>query len=71
MYQALQTTNTQNSKQIFPDTELRGHSPIFHIHVSVGDLYIPKIDLPIQEYLIGIFVAVSILSYIFLFVFIL
>jgi hypothetical protein len=27
--------------------ELRGHSPNFHIHVSVSDLYIPTIDLPI------------------------
>jgi hypothetical protein len=27
--------------------ELRGHSPNFHIHVSVSDLYIPQIDLPI------------------------
>ncbi len=26
--------------------ELRGHSPHFHIHVSVSDLYIPTIDLP-------------------------
>ncbi len=34
-------------KQIFPEKELCGHSPYFHIHVSVSDLYIPKIDLPI------------------------
>ncbi len=27
--------------------KLRGHSPNFHIHVSVSDLYIPTIDLPI------------------------
>jgi hypothetical protein len=27
--------------------ELRGHSPTFHIHVSVSDLYIPTMDLPI------------------------
>ncbi len=26
--------------------ELRGHSPNFHIHVSVRDLYIPSFDLP-------------------------
>jgi hypothetical protein len=25
---------------------LRGHSPNFHIHVSVSDLYIPRIGLP-------------------------
>jgi hypothetical protein len=27
--------------------ELRGHSANFHIRVSVSDLYIPMIDLPI------------------------
>ncbi len=43
---ALQWTNTENSKQIFPQKELRGHSPNFHIHLSVSDLYIPTIDLP-------------------------
>jgi hypothetical protein len=42
-----QRTNTESSKQIFPEKELRGHSPNFHIHVSVSDLYIPTIDLPI------------------------
>jgi hypothetical protein len=36
-----------NSKQIFPEKELRSHSPNFHIHVYVSDLYIPTIDLPI------------------------
>ncbi len=40
-------TNSENSKQIFPEKELRGHIPHFHIHVSVSDLYIPTIDLPI------------------------
>ncbi len=30
-----------------PRKELRGHSPNFHIHVSVSDSYIPTIDLPI------------------------
>jgi hypothetical protein len=34
---ALQRTNTENLKQIFPEKELRGHSPYFHIHVSVSD----------------------------------
>jgi hypothetical protein len=43
----LQRTNTENSKQISPEMELLGHSPNFHIHVSVSDLYIPTIDLPI------------------------
>ena len=37
----LQRHNTENSKQIFPEKELRGRSPSFHIHVSVCDLYIP------------------------------
>jgi hypothetical protein len=32
-----------------PRKELRGHSPIFHIHVSVSDLYIPTADLPILQ----------------------
>ncbi len=34
-------------KHIFPEKEMRGHSPNFHIHVSVSDLYIPTIYLPI------------------------
>jgi hypothetical protein len=38
--QALQRTSTENSKQIFPEKELRGHSPNFHIHVFVSYLYI-------------------------------
>ncbi len=42
-----QKTNTENWKQIFPEKELRGHSLSLHIHVSVCDLYIPRIDLPI------------------------
>jgi hypothetical protein len=44
---ALQRANTENSKQIFPEKELGGHSPNFHIQVSVSDLYMPTIDLPI------------------------
>jgi hypothetical protein len=40
---ALQRTNTENSKQILPEKELRGHSPNLH----VSDLYIPTSDLPI------------------------
>jgi hypothetical protein len=34
-------TATENSKQIFPGKELRGHSPNSCIHVSWSDLYIP------------------------------
>jgi hypothetical protein len=44
---ALQRTNTENCKQIFTEKEVRGHSPKFHIHVSVSDFFIPTIDLPI------------------------
>jgi hypothetical protein len=44
-----QRHNTENLKQIFPEKDLRGLSPNFHIHVSVSDLiqYIPTIGLPI------------------------
>ena len=38
---ALQRHNTENSKQIFPEKELRSHTPNFYIHVSLSDLYIP------------------------------
>ncbi len=34
---ALQRINTENAKQIFPEKDLRGHSPSFNIHVSVSD----------------------------------
>ncbi len=44
---ALQRTNAENSKQIFPEKELREHCTNFHIHVSLSDLYIPTIGLPI------------------------
>jgi hypothetical protein len=37
----------ENSKQIFPEKELRGLSPNIDIHVSVSDLYILTIGLPI------------------------
>jgi hypothetical protein len=33
--------------KIFPEKELRSLSPNFHIHVSVSDLYISMIGLPI------------------------
>jgi hypothetical protein len=32
---------------VFPEKELRGLSPNFHIHVSVSDLCIPTIGPPI------------------------
>jgi hypothetical protein len=41
------TAKTENLKIIFPEKELRGVSPNFLIHVSVSDLYIPTIGLPI------------------------
>ncbi len=41
------SAKTQNSKQIFPEKELCGHSPNSYIHVSMSDLYIPLIGLPI------------------------
>ncbi len=61
---ALQRTNTENWKQIFPEKELRGHGPNFHIHVSVRDLYIPTNHLPIllQEIcgpILGIYKALA------------
>jgi hypothetical protein len=44
---SLQRHYTENSQQIFPEKELRGLNPNFYIHVSVSDLYIPTIGLPI------------------------
>ncbi len=43
----LQRNNNERLKQVFPEKKWLGHSPNFHIHESVGDLYIPMIDLPI------------------------
>ncbi len=43
----LQRHDTENSKQIFPEKELRGLIPNFHFHMSVSDLYIPTIGRPI------------------------
>ncbi len=44
---ALQRQNTEILKQIFPEKEYRGHSPNFHIHAPLTDLYISTISLPI------------------------
>jgi hypothetical protein len=44
---AFKNSDPENSKQKFPEKELRGHSPNFRIHLSVSDLYITTIDLPI------------------------
>jgi hypothetical protein len=38
---------TENLKQIFPEMKLRGLSPNSYIHISVSDLYIPTVGLPI------------------------
>ncbi len=38
-----------NSEYIFLFWELRGLSPNFHIHVSLSDLYIPRISLHISS----------------------
>ncbi len=43
---ALQRRNVENLKQIFPGKEYRGLSPNCHIHVSVSELYIPRLGLP-------------------------
>jgi hypothetical protein len=42
---SLQRHNTEISKQIFPEKEVRGYSPNSNIHVSVSDLFIPLIGL--------------------------
>ncbi len=42
----LQWKNAEILKQIFPEKEYRDLSPNFHIHVSVSELYIPRIELP-------------------------
>ncbi len=36
-------TATKNPLYVFPEKEFRGLSPNVHIHVSVIDLYIPRI----------------------------
>ncbi len=43
----LQRHNTENSKKIFSEKELRGLNPNFHIRVFVSDLFIPTISLPV------------------------
>jgi hypothetical protein len=44
---ALLRHNNEHSKQILTEKELRGYSPNSYIHVSVSDLCIPMIGLPI------------------------
>jgi hypothetical protein len=38
---------TENLIYVFPETKLHGLVPNSYIHVSVSDLYIPRIGLPI------------------------
>jgi hypothetical protein len=52
-YHRLQMHCTENSNQIFPKMKLCGLVPNFHIHVSVGDLYIPTIGPQTQYSEIG------------------
>jgi hypothetical protein len=47
MYYALQRHNTEKTKQIFPGKQLHSYRPNSYIHVSVSDLCIPLIGLPI------------------------
>jgi hypothetical protein len=42
----LQRQNAENWKQIF-QKEYRGLSPNFHLHVSVSEIYIPTMGLPV------------------------
>jgi hypothetical protein len=44
---ALQRQNAKNLKQIFPEIDYRGLSPNFNIHVSVSELYISTMGLPL------------------------
>ena len=37
----------KNPIYVFPEMKLRGLAPSSYIHVSVSDLYIPRIGLPI------------------------
>jgi hypothetical protein len=47
LYYTQQRQNAENLKQIFPEKEYRGLSSNFHIHVSVSELYIPTMGLPV------------------------
>jgi hypothetical protein len=40
-------SSTENLKKIFTEKELRSYSPNSYFHVSVSDLFIPLIGLPI------------------------
>jgi hypothetical protein len=56
---ALQRQNAENLKQIFSEKEYRGLSPNFHIHVSLSELYIPTMGLPVLlEEICGLIVGI-------------
>ncbi len=44
---ALRLHCNENPIYVFPEKKLRGLSPNFHIYVSVSDIYISSIGLPI------------------------
>ncbi len=64
---SLQRQSTENSKKIFPEKKLRGLSPNSFIYVSVSDLYIPTIGLPIllQEFLFWEYINRNFLAMLF------
>ncbi len=62
LFCTLQRQFTENSKQIFPEIKLRGLSPNSYFYVSVSDLYIPTIGLPIlvqENRCVGIYKSVT------------
>jgi hypothetical protein len=44
VFGALQRQNAENLNQIFPEKEYRDLRPIFHIYVSVSELYVYSHD---------------------------
>ncbi len=46
-FHTLQRQNAENLKQIFPEKEYQGLSPNLHVHVSVSELYMPMMGLPV------------------------
>jgi hypothetical protein len=54
-----QIANTENSKQIFPEKELRGHSPNFNIHVSVITIDLPILLQEISGPILGIYKSLT------------
>jgi hypothetical protein len=46
-FTTLQRQNAENLKQIFPEKQYRGLKPNFQVHVSVSELYITTMGLPL------------------------